>query len=171
MSKQDVFILKQLSTTDGMDIYNMLQEMPADENGFENHFKGLSFEEFKKKLKLKDSESKGENLLEGYVPQTFFWLYVNNKPVGVSKLRHRLTEQLKQHGGHIGYGIRSSERNKGYATKLLELTLGKARELGIKEVLITCNPDNIGSRRVAEKNGGKLSEETSETCYFKIDLN
>ncbi|MBD3279999.1 GNAT family N-acetyltransferase [Candidatus Dojkabacteria bacterium] len=165
------FQLKKLSPTDGKDIYEMLQEMPADENGFENKFKGLSFEEYKEKLKLKDSNSRGENLPEGYVAATFFWLYFNGKPVGVSKLRHELTDHLRKYGGHIGYGIRPKERGKGYATKMLELTLEEAKKLGLRKVLITCNPDNIGSQRVAEKNGGILKEKTEETWYYWVDLN
>lgn len=162
--------LRKLSIDDGRDIYEMLQEMPADENGFENKFKDLSFWEFKERLKLKDSQSRGENLPEGYVAGTFFWLYVDGKPVGVSKLRHELTDHLRRHGGHIGYGIRPRERGKGYATKMLELTLQETKRLGINKVLITCNPDNIGSQRVAEKNGGKLTKKTNETYYYWIDL-
>ncbi|MBD3280118.1 GNAT family N-acetyltransferase [Candidatus Dojkabacteria bacterium] len=158
--------LKKLSPDDGQEIYKMLQEMPADENGFENKFKGLSFEEYKERLKVKEAQSRGEQLPEGYVAATFFWAFVDGKPVGVSKLRHELTDHLKKHGGHIGYGIRPNERGKGYATKMLELTLEEAKKVDLREVLIACNPDNIGSQRVAEKNGGILKEKTEETWYY-----
>jgi len=162
--------LQKLSLEDGEDIYQMLQEIPASENGFENHFYGLIFSEYKQKLKLKDEESRGKNLSPGYVQQTLFWLYVNDRPVGVSKLRHQLTEQLREHGGHIGYGIRASERGKGYATKMLELTLIEAKKLGINEVLITCNPDNIASQKVVLKNKGVLEKKTEDSYYYWIDL-
>ena len=88
----------------------------------------------------------------------------------MSKLRHQLTEQLREHGGHIGYGIRASERGKGYATKMLELTLIEAKKLGINEVLITCNPDNIASQKVVLKNKGVLEKKTEDSYYYWIDL-
>jgi predicted acetyltransferase len=63
-------------------------------------------------------------------------------------------EFLRTIGGHIGYGIRPSERNKGYATLLLQEALKKCRELQIEQVLITCDEDNIGSAKVIMNNGG-----------------
>lgn len=62
-------------------------------------------------------------------------------------------------GGHIGYGIRPSERRKGYATVLLNLALIKARELGIQRALVTCDRDNIGSAKTIMNNGGVLDSE------------
>ena len=63
---------------------------------------------------------------------------------------------LEKEGGHIGYDIRPSERRKGYGTVLLALTLKKAQELGLHEVLVTCDSDNVDSVRIIEKNGGEL---------------
>ena len=76
--------------------------------------------------------------------------------IGMSSLRHRLTDELLVSGGNIGYGIRPSERNKGYGTKQLALVLEKCRELGFEKVLVTCDGDNIASAKVAENNGGVL---------------
>jgi predicted acetyltransferase len=70
-----------------------------------------------------------------------------------------LTENLRIEGGHIGYGIRPSARNQGCGTKILELALEKVREMGIKQVLVTCDKDNVHSARVIQKNGGKLDSE------------
>jgi predicted acetyltransferase len=103
---------------------------------------------------LLDNE-KGENLPENFVPSSTFWLVSENKKViGAVNTRHRLTEQLLNCGGHIGYGIRPSERRKGYATKLLALSLGKAKELGIAKVLVVCDESNVASERTILKNGG-----------------
>ena len=67
---------------------------------------------------LTDAE-KGENLPEQWVPDSTFWLVNNDKKVlGAVNIRHGLTEALMKNGGHIGYGIRPTERRKGYATKL-----------------------------------------------------
>lgn len=86
----------------------------------------------------------------------------NGRIIGMSSLRHRLTEGLLVGGGNIGYGIRPSERNKGYGTKQLALVLEKCRELGLEKVLITCDGDNIASAKVAENNGGMLWDEITE---------
>ena len=81
---------------------------------------------------------------------------------GMSSLRHRLTDSLLYSGGHIGYGIRPSERGKGYGTLQLALLLEKCRELGIQKVLINCDKDNTASASVARKNGGVLADEITE---------
>lgn len=73
-------------------------------------------------------------------------------------MRHRLTEALRRYAGHIGYGVRASEQGKGYGTLMLKLALERARELGIKQVLITCDDDNMASARVIEKNGLALQD-------------
>jgi predicted acetyltransferase len=57
-------------------------------------------------------------------------------------------------GGHIGYGIRPSERRKGYATQILSLALEKTKVLGINKVLVVCDTNNIGSRKTIISNGG-----------------
>lgn len=103
---------------------------------------------------LQDNEQ-GCNLPEGWVPDSTFWLINQDKRIlGVVNIRHRLTEILLNSGGHIGYGIRPSERRKGYATKLLSLALEKSKELGIRKALVLCNEDNTGSFKTIINNGG-----------------
>ena len=63
---------------------------------------------------------------------------------------------LEREGGHVGYDIRPSERNRGYGTEILRLTLEEARVRNIVPILVTCDDDNIASIRVIEKNGGRL---------------
>ncbi|HEX8035815.1 MAG TPA: GNAT family N-acetyltransferase [Ktedonobacterales bacterium] len=99
--------------------------------------------------------ARGENLPTGYVPSEAYWLVRSmTELIGVSSLRFRLTPDLEVIGGHIGYGIRPSQRGHGYGTQLLARTLDKARMHGLKRVLLTCDTDNIASARVIEKNGG-----------------
>ncbi|MBS4174592.1 GNAT family N-acetyltransferase [Bacillus sp. FJAT-49736] len=103
---------------------------------------------------LIDAE-KGENLPANWVPDSTYWLVdKNNRVIGVVNIRHDLTEKLFRIGGHIGYGIRPTERRKGYATKLLALSLEKVKELSITKVLITCDENNIGSAKTILNNGG-----------------
>jgi predicted acetyltransferase len=97
-----------------------------------------------------------ENLPDNWVPDSTYWLVTKEQRiVGAVNIRHRLTEKLFNCGGHIGYGIRPSERRKGFATKLLALALDKAEELGIQKVLVVCDEDNIASEKTILNNGGK----------------
>ena len=105
--------------------------------------------------------SEGIGLPDGFVPCTTFWL-VNNKNniiIGAIEIRHQLNDYLAFRGGHIGYGIRPSERNKGYASKMLSMSLQHCKAIGLSKVLITCLKNNIGSAKTIIKNGGILDSE------------
>ena len=92
---------------------------------------------------------------EGWVPQTtLWWIDDDDEYIGRVAIRHRLTEPLLQFGGHIGYDVRSSRRREGHATAMLRASLPHARALGIDRALVTCDHDNVGSRKVIEANGG-----------------
>jgi predicted acetyltransferase len=93
---------------------------------------------------------------------TFLCVRVSdNKLVGMVNIRHTLNGFLLRHGGHIGYSIRRSERRKGYAKEQLRLALLECGRLGIKNVLITCDQDNEGSRRTILSARGVLENEIS----------
>ena len=79
--------------------------------------------------------------------------------VGAVNIRHYLNEALLLNGGHIGDGVRPSERRKGIATKMIALGLKECKKLGIMKVLMVCDKDNIGSRKSIIKNGGILENE------------
>lgn len=79
--------------------------------------------------------------------------------LGAVNIRHYLNDSLLKEGGHIGDGIRPSERRKGYATEMIRLALTECKKLGIEKVLMTCDKDNIGSARSIIKNGGILENE------------
>jgi predicted acetyltransferase len=95
----------------------------------------------------------------GFVPSTTLWWVDGEEYLGRVALRHRLTPRLRDLGGHIGYDVRPSARRQGHATKMLAATLPVARELGIDPVLVTCDVDNIGSKKVIEANGGVLEDQ------------
>lgn len=84
--------------------------------------------------------------------------------VGMIQVRHEIesSDYLKNYGGHIGYSVRPVERRKGYATKMLRMALEYCRELGIKQVLMTCWPHNEGSKRAILANGGVFESEQYE---------
>lgn len=103
--------------------------------------------------------SRGEYRPEICVPQDSFWLRApQGELLAVSRLRHHLNPELEIEGGHIGYAVRPLARRQGCATRLLALTLEKARAIGLNCVLVTCDSDNTGSARTIEKNGGVLED-------------
>lgn len=101
---------------------------------------------------------------EGYSrSETYFLIReCDNKILGFIDLRYDLTDFLFKYGGHIGYSIRPSERRKGYATKMLNMALKKYRELNIDKVLVCCNKNNIGSKKVILANKGIFENEVSK---------
>lgn len=98
---------------------------------------------------------------DGKVPDSVFFLLDEDRDrlLGAVNIRHYLNEKLLIEGGHIGDGIRPSERRKGYATEMIRLALVECKKLGIDRVLITCDKDNIGSAKSIRKNGGVLENE------------
>lgn len=104
--------------------------------------------------------SKGIGLPEGFVACSAFWLInENNRILGAIEIRHKLNDYLSFRGGHIGYGIRPSERQKGYASLMLSLALKECKAIGLSKVLITCSKSNLGSAGTIIKNGGILESE------------
>jgi len=114
---------------------------------------------------------KGIDLEEGRVPSSNYFVMDENRIVGTLSIRHNInTDFLSRIGGHIGYGVRPSERRKGYATIILNLALEKCDELGLENVLVTCKEDNIASAKTIENNCGILKEvifDSQENCNFK----
>ena len=116
-----------------------------------------SIEDWLEELKKRSSEA---TVPEGLVPSSTY-LGVREKDnyiVGMIDIRHYLNEYLTQVGGHIGYGVRKTERNKGYAKQMLKLALEKCKELKIKKVLITCDEDNIASEKVILSANAKFED-------------
>lgn len=111
------------------------------------------FKEFIKKLRL---QSKGIYPRQGLVPQTVYWLVDGNRFFGKLSIRHKLNPYLRKIGGHIGYYIRPDQRGKGFGKLILKLGLKKAKLLGIKDALVTCDITNIKSIKVIEANRGKF---------------
>ena len=93
----------------------------------------------------------------GRVAETTLWLVDGDEYLGRIALRHTLTPELALVGGHVGYDVRPSRRRQGHATRMLRLAMPHLAALGIDPALITCDEDNIGSRRVIEACGGQLA--------------
>lgn len=107
---------------------------------------------------------KEDTVREGLVPATTYIAVStnNNRLIGMIDIRHRLNDYLLNFGGHIGYSIRKSERQQGYATEMLALALTECLKLNIKKVLTTCDKDNVASAKTIINNGGILENEIPE---------
>ena len=112
------------------------------------------FDNYLEHLEIKEEK-------DGLVPDSLFFLYDadSDRLIGAINIRHYLNDNLLKEGGHIGDGIRPSERRKGYATKMVKLALEECKKLGIDKVLMTCDKDNIASAKTIIKNGGVLENE------------
>lgn len=102
-----------------------------------------------------------KNADSGLVPDSTFFCLDEERDivVGAVNIRHYLNESLLLNGGHIGDGVRPSERRKGIATKMIALALEECKKLGIERVLMVCDKENIGSAKSILNNGGILENE------------
>lgn len=98
---------------------------------------------------------------KGLVPDSTFFCIDEDRDlfVGAVNIRHYLNEALLLNGGHIGDGVRPSERRKGIATEMIRLALEECKKIGIDNVLMVCDKDNIGSAKSIQRNGGILENE------------
>lgn len=118
-----------------------------------NYNAGMSWSEYLANL---DDEHAGRNLSQGRVRATFFIAELDGELIGRASIRHSLNDFLRNFGGHIGYGVRPQFRRRGFATEILKQSLQYIHELGVTEVLVTCDDDNVGSLKVIESQGGIL---------------
>jgi predicted acetyltransferase len=104
------------------------------------------------------------------VPSTVFWYVSGQHYLGTLVIRHRLTPELAEAGGHVGYHIVPAWRRQGHATGMLADGLVECRRLGLSRVLLTCDIDNEASRRVILANGGVPDGQARGEDRFWITL-
>ena len=104
------------------------------------------------------------------VPITIFWYISGDHYLGSLVVRHELTEELDEVGGHVGYHVVAPWRRQGHATRMLAAGLAECRRLGLGRVLLTCTPDNEPSRRVILANGGVPDGRPRDEDRFWITL-
>lgn len=164
-------MLRKLSAEDGENIYDMLQKIPADENGFINSVYGKTYEEYKAWLEKAYGNSLQKDIIDGWkVPETIFWLFEDDKPVGFGKIRHFLTDKLLEAGGNIGYSIIPEARGRGLGKKLVSELIEEGRKIGVEHLLFTIRNSNIPSIKVALANGGIIEKVNDERQYISVML-
>jgi len=109
--------------------------------------------------------------------RTYFLVRQNdNKIIGMINIRLTLNKRLREFGGHIGYGIRPTERGKGYNKINLYLGLKVCDEYGIENVLLDADLDNPASWKTMEALGGirvrkyKDSITNNDIVDYNIDV-
>lgn len=119
-------------------------------------YDGYTFEEaLDRCLKMEDEEyAKSVGRCQS---RTFLLIRENdNKIVGTINVRWNLNEAMLRFGGHIGYGIRPTERRKGYNKINLYLGMLEAKKVGLEKVMLDCDVNNLGSDKTLKALGGKL---------------
>ena len=132
-----------------------------------------SFDDFVQRLR---GQADRTRLKPGRVPHWHFWLIDGDDYIGRLILRTGLNAHLHQMGGHIGYDIRPSRRRQGYGQLILTYGLERAKAFGLERVLLTCDEDNLASRRIIESHGGVLEniieveQWPAKVCRYWIQL-
>lgn len=162
--------LKEANEADLEKEYLFVREMPVDENGLTNKWNGISRDDFAAKaLPEMLRFARGENLPEGFVPETFYFLWQDDEIIGQFRLRHCLCDSLREGGGHIGYFIKKAARGKGYGTKGLALLLPLGRAvIPEEEFYLRVLRTNPASLQVMLHNGGYLHHSTDTHHYVRI---
>lgn len=162
--------LRKINWQDAFAQWEYTKALPADENGLTNPYHGVSYEEYMDKvLPALISYEHPVNMPDWFVPETYYYLWDEGCLVGEFRIRHYLTEALRNGAGHIGYSIRKDLRGKGYGTQGLRMTLEIAR--GIvpeEEIYLRVNKDNIASRKVMLKNGARTAGEDEGHYFMRI---
>lgn len=124
------------------------------------------------------------DLVKKWVPAYYFFICTpGGKRMGKCCLRVGNNENT-YYGGHIGYEIDEPYRGNHYAAKACELLFSLAKRHEMSYILITCNPDNIASRKTCEylkgnlleiaelpkNNDMRMSKGETEKCIFRFDL-
>ncbi len=160
--KQSTLILRPLRKEDERSFMDALDEFRRETPAFEfalDFDRADSFLEYVRKL---DNWSRGEELPNGYVPAGFYVGVVDGEVVGRVSVRFQLNDFLAKIGGHVGYGVRPSQRRRGYATEMLRQAIPICAAHGVTRALLTCDLNNIGSIKVIERFGGVLEGVTNE---------
>lgn len=152
-----------LSKCISKELYEMYQDIPAYEIGSINKLNGVDYDEF---LNIMNKYILEETNINPDINTTTkrYILSVDNIFVGEVGIRTTLNDFWMNKGSQIYYKIRVSERGKGYGNMILALALEQAKQLGFKRVRINCDNDNIPSKKIILKNGGKVDIKDYKTC-------
>lgn len=143
------------------------RESPEDAENFFLNPENFSFIDF---YSLVRSLSKKSTLPEGWVRTRFYLVKEDGIIVGMGNIRYDDSDFILNYAGHIGYSVAPWERKKGYGYEILKNLLPLAKDLGMGKVLLTCDIDNLSSKKIIEKNNGILDRTFGEKEFYWIKL-
>ncbi|MHB1150746.1 MAG: GNAT family N-acetyltransferase [Eubacteriales bacterium] len=156
---------KQKATEFIQEFYDFSSQINGT-GGLDRYLKEYSYSEWLTKV-LSDIDI--ANIPEGRVPAyTYFYVREDDEIVGMINIRLALNDFLRKEGGHIGYCIRPTERRKGYGTKMLRESLGFCKTIGLNEIIISCDKNNLASAGVIIKCGGLLDAEFYSETFNEV---
>ena len=158
----DQLVFRRLQLGDERELDNAQRIMAQEHFAFA--FDYAPGQDFAAYLATLDDHRLGRNLRAGKVAASFEVGVLGARIVARLSVRHALNDFLLQQGGHIGYGVLPEFRGRGFATAALQRGLALTSSLGIPSVLVTCDEDNVPSRRTIEKAGGRY-----ESSYLHSD--
>ena len=160
--------LIKLWEADIVKAHDLFGSFLENDHGFSNIAYGLNIDDFKELVKLKEANSRGEMLQEGFVPDTIYILVDDEENyVGVYSLRHELNSFLKEGPGHIGYVIRKKYRGRGYSKVGLKL-LTDLKNIKEDEYYLSCYKDNDRSLKCQLACGAIIDHEDDDYYYTRI---
>ncbi len=162
--------LRKINIKDAKAQWAYTTNLPEDENGLTNPFYGVSYDEYiKNVLPTLISYEHPVNMPDWFVPETYYYLWDGERLVGEFRIRHYLTEALRNGAGHIGYSISKNDRGKGYGTVGLRLTIQIAKRIIPEdEIYLRVNKDNIASQKVMLNNGAYRVKEDEDHYFMRI---
>ena len=161
--------LREVTANDGTEGLRLLQKLVREEGAMVSPAPAdIDEGMYPAWLREKADTAKGIDLPEGYVPCTTYWIMCGDRIIGIGNIKHRLNDDLRKKGGHIGIALAADMRRKGYGYTAAKLLVEKARsEFGIGDILMTTDPSNTASRRLCEKLGAELVD-TDGHCHYLI---
>ncbi|MBQ4258019.1 MAG: GNAT family N-acetyltransferase, partial [Clostridia bacterium] len=162
--------LRKINRRDVLPQWEYTAALPADENGLTNPYCGVSFEEYKEKvLPFLISCEHPVGMPDWFVPETRYYLWDGDTLVGEFRIRHFLTEALRQGAGHIGYSIRKDLRARGYGTAGLKRTVELAKKIVPEdEIFLRVRKDNVASQKVILRCGAYVAREDETHLFMRI---
>ncbi len=130
-----------------------------------------TIEEFADFIQMLDQTELGNQDKRFCSATSYFVIDENDRLIGAASLRHYLTVEGFNTWGHIGYGVRPSERRKGYGTEILKITLEEAKKKKLYKVLMCAHKLNIGSCKVIENCNGILENEVNDPDNINETIN
>ena len=153
-----------------IEFINEFHKNNSDINGsgaLDRYLKESSYEKWIEKV-IADIDI--ANIEGGRVP-AFSYFYVretDNKIIGMINIRLALNDFLRNEGGHIGYCIRPTERKKHYATNMLNEARAFCKNIGLINIIISCDKSNIASANVIKNCGGILDAEFYSDTFNEV---